>query len=153
MSDTYTEIFFHVVWTTKRREPMITPAMEAVLYRYLHKRCSDLKTVVHAINGMPDHVHLACTLPPTLAVADLAHKIKGGSALFINHLPVADYSLAWQPGYGALTYARRDWNYVIAYVQNQKRHHSDGTLSAQLERAASESDLARLNDPGLERLG
>ena len=44
----------------------------------------------------------------------------------------------WQPGYGALTFAKRDLAHIIAYVENQKQHHRDGTLSAKMERMEDE---------------
>ncbi len=138
MSDTYTEIYYHLVWTTKKREPMIVPKMELLLYRSLHASCRDLGVTVHALNGLPDHVHLACSLPATVAVATLMHKIKGSTAHLINHLPEGRHALAWQPGYGALTFAQRELETIIGYIRNQQKHHRNGTLSEKMERTAIE---------------
>jgi len=138
MADTYTEIYYHLVWTTKMREEMISPEVEASLYPCLKAICREKGVTVHALNGMPDHVHLACTLPTTVALADLMHRLKGSSAHLINHLPEGRLALAWQPGYGALTFAQRDLMRVTAYIQNQQSHHGAGTLSEKMERIGSD---------------
>ena len=136
MADTYTEIYHHLVWTTKMREEMITPEVEASLYPCLKAICREKGVTVHALNGMPDHIHLACTLPTTVALADLMHRLKGTSAHLINHLP--EGRLAWQPGYGALTFAQRDLMRVTAYIQSQQSHHQGSTLSEKMERIGSD---------------
>ena len=133
MSDTYTEVYYHLVWTTKNREATIVPQIEETLYASIKAICRDARVTIHALNGLPDHVHLACTLPTTAAVAPLMNKIKGSSAHLINHLPANRYPLAWQPGYGALTFARRDLKTIVTYIQNQRQHHQGGTLSQNME--------------------
>ena len=134
MPDTYTEIYYHLVWATKKREAMIVPEMETTLYVSIKAACRDSGATILALNGMPDHVHLACVLPTTVAVASLLNKVKGSSAHLINHLPGGRHALAWQPGYGALTFARRDLKRIMGYIQNQQQHHQEGTLSESMER-------------------
>ena len=133
MSDTYTEIYYHFIWATKKREAMIVPEMELSLYKSIHASCHDLHITIHALNAMPDHIHLACTLPTTVTLADAMQKIKGSSAHLINHLPKGRHPLAWQPGYGVLTFAQRDLGRVMRYIQNQQRHHQSGKLSEKME--------------------
>ncbi len=138
MPDTYTEIYYYLVWTTKNREAMIVPQVEETLYVSIKAICRELRVTIHALNGMPDHVHLACTLPTTVAVAPLMNQVKGSSAHLINHLPRSRHPLAWQAGYGALTFARRDLKTIVAYIRNQQQHHQDGTLSPNMKRTHTE---------------
>ena len=138
MADTYTEIYYHLVWTTKMREEMISPEVAASLYPCLKAICREKGVTIHALNGMPDHIHLACTLPTTVALADLMHRLKGSSAHLINGLLEGRLALTWQLGYGALTFAQRDLMRVTAYIQNQQRHHRAGTLSEKMERIGSD---------------
>jgi putative transposase len=134
MADRYTQLYYHFIWATKNRQPFLTPEVEAPLFRYLRQKCETLFVFVYALNGMTDHVHLACTLPTTLAVADFLEVLKGASAHFVNHCPDLDSNLIWQPGYGALTFARRDLACVVEYIDHQKAHHRQGRLSAEMER-------------------
>ena len=63
MSDVYAEAFYHLVWATKMREEMIKPHMEHLLYPHIRQRCHEMAALVHAVNGMPDHIHLVL-FPP-----------------------------------------------------------------------------------------
>ena len=132
----YAEAFQHFVWATRKREHFIASEIERVLYRYVIQRCEPMHVQVHALNGMPDHVHLAVTLPATLAPADFMHGIKGASSHFINHLPETKGCLYWQEGYGWLTFALDDLPRIVRYVDRQKERHAAGRLSAKMERAA-----------------
>lgn len=136
MPSTYTELYYHFVWATKDRIPFIKPALEQALYRFLREKCHELDVTIYALNGMPDHVHLACALPTSLSIVDFMKTIKGTSAHAINHLPNQEVQLYWQPGYGALTFTKRDLPRVTSYIDNQKRHHDEGSLLDRLEQAS-----------------
>jgi putative transposase len=97
-----------------------------------------LKIRVHALNGVPDHVHLACTLPVTLSIAAAMQQLKGSSSHFVNHLASTDQRFEWQEGYGALTFSKRDLPRIVAYIDRQKEHHAQGTLSEKMERFTDE---------------
>jgi putative transposase len=61
--------------------------------------------------------------------------IKGGSAHFINTSAVTQGKyIAWQPGYGLLTYSRRDLPNVVRYINHQKQHHASGQIWSSMER-------------------
>ena len=137
---TYFEAYYHIVWTAKRREPLISEQIEPAVYGYIRKRCTELGVLVYALDGTENHSHLVCSILPRLAVAEVTEKIKGASSHFINHLPDRGWRLYWQPGYSCLTFPKKDLARVIAYVEDQKRHHAEGTLWASLERLGEELD-------------
>ena len=142
MASTYTELYYHFVWATKDRNLFIVPALEKALFDFIRAKCEELRITIYALNGMPDHVHLACALPTNLSIAEFMKTIKGTSAHVINHLPNRDELLYWQPGYGALTFTKRDLPRISAYIDNQKRHHADGSLMARLEQVTSNESTA-----------
>jgi putative transposase len=39
---------------------------------------------VHEIGGIETHVHIAVTIPPTLAISDFIGQLKGGSSHDVN---------------------------------------------------------------------
>lgn len=134
MAKAYTELFYHFIWATHERVPLIDAELEPHLDRQIRHKCEELKIRVHALNGIPDHVHLACTLPVTLSIAAAMQQLEGSSSHFVNHLAPSDRRFDWQEGYGALTFAKRDLPRIVAYVDRQKEHHAQGTLSAKMER-------------------
>jgi REP element-mobilizing transposase RayT len=144
VSHTYAAVYYHFVWATKRRNPLITPEVERVLHGYIRRRCTEMGVVVYALNGVEDHVHMVCSIPPTLALANVIEIVKGASSHFINCLPDSDASLYWQPGYAVLTFSRNGLSSVVDYVQNQKQHHAVGTTKALLEKYAEDGDPSPL---------
>ena len=86
-------------------------------------KAKDLGCLIHAIGGIEDHIHLAITIPPKLAVSDVIGQLKGASSYYVNHQPQAKGTFRWQTGYGALTFGDRSMQTVVAYIHNQNVHH------------------------------
>ena len=133
--------YAHLIWATKNRNEFISSRLEPRLYAQMVKRASDLGCYVLAINGMPDHVHLITTIPPTISAADVVKTLKGSSSHFVNHIikPV-EFHFAWQRGYGFLSLGQSQLPDAIAYVQRQKEHHRDDTWHPWLERYSDLDD-------------
>ena len=66
---TYTSLLTHVTFSTKRRQPLITPDVEARLLPYLGGIVRQLGGTVLVSNSVTDHVHLLVVLPPTIAIS------------------------------------------------------------------------------------
>lgn len=127
--------FAHLVWTTKNREPLIRPEIEADLYSCLVGKAAELGCYVQAINGIADHVHLVISIPPKHSVATVVKNLKGASSHFINHaLPAGPQPFAWQRGYGYLSLGEKQSAWAVAYVENQKQHHQMRTTNSWLEK-------------------
>ncbi len=141
--------YYHLIWATKDRHPLITTDLESELYRYIIGKAQSLDCVVHAIGGVADHVHLVASVPPKLAMADFVQKIKGSSAHFANHdLAFAGEAFGWQRGYGLLTLGSKQLDVAVAYVQRQKAHHEQDTAIAALEQTVDEDEHVATQDPG-----
>ncbi len=133
----YAEINLHITWHTKDNVPVLVDIVEDRLHRYLkHRALQTAGVIVHEINGMPDHIHLAVTIPPAVSVGDWIGKLKGASAYYINHEICNRKVLAWQTGYGVVSFGMKDLPWVVAYIQNQKSHHAAATVHDRLERVA-----------------
>ena len=128
-------LYYHLVWATKDREPLIQPANEERLYAYLVHKAAELGIYVYAVNGWSDHIHLVAAIPPTRAIADTVKRLKGASSHDLN-LGDQLEQFAWQRGYGALSLGERHRPDAVAYVQNQKTHHARQAANAWLERYA-----------------
>ena len=69
MGNTFTSLHCHFVFSTKHREAWISHGIEERVWSFLGgiARENGMKPI--RIGGMPDHIHMAVGLPPTLAVA------------------------------------------------------------------------------------
>jgi REP element-mobilizing transposase RayT len=129
----YWQLFYHLVWSTKNRLPLLTPQVEPTVHNYLRAKAIGLEAIVFALNGTIDHVHMVVSIPPKLAVAKFVGQIKAVASVKINQISNAP-EFYWQDEYGAFSFdAKRLPNY-IAYVERQKEHHSNQNTIPVLER-------------------
>ncbi|MEQ8755178.1 MAG: IS200/IS605 family transposase [Coleofasciculus sp. G1-WW12-02] len=134
-------LYYHLVWATKERQPLIVPAREPGLYSYIIGKADSRGCIIHAIGGIEDHLHLVTSIPPSLAIADFVKYIKGSSAHQFNQdSPPTSAKFGWQRGYGVFSLGGKQLDEAIAYVSQQKQHHSQGTVIPSLERDNYEDD-------------
>ena len=131
-------LYYHLVWATFERHPLITPEREAVIRTTLYTKAKDLRAVLHAVGNVTDHVHVVPSIPPTLSVAACVKQLKGASSRAVNVQAGAVRVFRWQEGYGALSLGERSLGTVVEYVRNQPRHHRDDTTLALYERTEGE---------------
>ena len=137
----YAEINLHITWHTKDNAPVLVETIEDRVHRYLRHRALQTEgVIVHDINGIPDHIHLAVSIPPTVEISGWIGELKGASAHHINHEVCNRKVLAWQTGYGVVSFGTKDLPWVVAYIQNQKTHHATDTLHERLERVEQIQD-------------
>jgi putative transposase len=140
----YWQLFYHLVWSTKNRQPLLTHLVEKQVYEYLTSKAVGLKGVVYAIGGTVDHVHMVVAIPPAVSVSKFVGQVKGVASTRLNKSGVSDVRFEWQDEYGAFSFDAKRLPDYIAYVERQKEHHRDGTAIPILERMASESIGPRL---------
>ena len=70
-------------------------------------KAQDFGSIIHAIGGTTDHVHLAVSVPPKVALAEFVGAVKGCSSHFVNHVVQPGYQFKWQREYGVLSFGRR----------------------------------------------
>ena len=149
--------YYHLVWVTKNREPLIQPEYEAQIYGYIVNKgaelgvfsyaiggCADNMDMIstaangvfsYAIGGCADHIHIIAAVPPKHAVAYVVKNLKGASSFYVNHvIRPANFTFAWQKGYGCLTLRETQLPDAEAYVQRQKQHQGRQTTNRWLER-------------------
>ncbi len=143
----YCQLYYHLVWRTRASEPLIVPSIEDRIHDFLRKKAVGLGATVFAINGMEDHVHVVASVPPALALADFIGKVKGYASYQINQAKLARSYFKWQQEYGAFSFDRKRLPYVIAYVENQKRHHADKTTIRVLEYAEDKPVASEIREP------
>jgi putative transposase len=137
MSMSYWRLFYHLVWATYERMPVINADVEVIVRRCLHAKAKELNAWIHEVGVVEDHIHLVITIPPTQAVAELIGQMKGSSSHAINATSVLHGTqFRWQEGYGALSIGERSLPAVIEYTRRQKEHHATKSTKALYERTS-----------------
>ena len=126
--------YFHAVWATHRREAVITPPLEAVIFEAIRYKSTEMECAILALNGIEDHIHVAVSIPPKVAPAEWLRNIKGLSTRQINDsFPDLPSRFRWQDSYGLLTFGAKNLSFVSQYIENQKSHHAANTIQPYLE--------------------
>lgn len=123
MAQSYSRLYVHLVWGTKYRRPLIDEEIESELYAYIGGICRSKRAIPLRINGMPDHIHILCTLPRDLTVAALVRFIKANSSKWIKEKWPNRNHFKWQGGYGVFSVDHHNVAKIVRYIENQKNHH------------------------------
>ena len=117
MSDTYVSLHYHLVSSTKSREPVISAEWLPRLHEYL--------------GGINDHVHLLVGLRPTHCLSDFMGELKKASSFWV-HQEVGLSQFAWQEGYAAFSVSATSREAVKDYIAQQQEHHRVKTFRDEL---------------------
>jgi len=128
MAGTFTQIGIHFVFSTKHRQPLITPELQTELHNYIGGIIQHQKGIMLEIGGMADHLHVLCLLHPTSSVSDMMRLIKTNSSKWINEQQDRTTRFEWQDGYGAFSVSKSILPSVCEYIQKQEEHHRKKTF-------------------------
>ena len=128
MANTYTQLYFHIVFAVKGRNNLIAVRWKDELYKYITGIISNKNQKLMIINGMPNHVHLLIGTKPNCNLSDLVRDIKANSSKWINEKQFVNGKFEWQTGFGAFTVSQSAVNNVLDYIKNQEEHHQVTTF-------------------------
>ena len=144
MANTYTQLLYHIVFSTKNRIGCIAKDRRDDLYAYLWGIHKNLNCHLYRIGGVQDHVHIATSIHPGVAIAKYIEELKTSSTSWIRRENVFRNWPGWQDGYAAFTATYAEKDSLIEYVKSQEEHHRTVTfleeIQALLERAGVKYD-------------
>jgi REP-associated tyrosine transposase len=123
MSDSYTNLLYHIVFSTKDRRPLITPEYEFRLYDYIGGTLRRTGGISLELNGTEDHIHLLAKLRPDRALPDVLRDLKANATGWMHEVFPSLENFSWQRGYGAFTVSQSNVEDVRRYIAKQKEHH------------------------------
>jgi len=123
MSDSYTNLLYHIVFSTKDRRPLITSQCETQLYNYIGGTIRGLGGISLELNGTEDHVHVLCKLRPIApcqtCCANSKQMRRGGCMMSFPSSRISHGN-----GYGAFTVSQSKVDDVRRYISRQKEHQA-----------------------------
>jgi len=120
---THTHLLYHIVFSTKGREPLISRQAREPLYGYIGGIIREQRGICVEIGGVMDHVHILARLRPSIAVSKMVQDIKGISSKWAKGRLGTTEALYWQEGYGAFTVSPSQTPRVVEYIRGQEAHH------------------------------
>src|SRR5437868_3662550 len=123
MPQSLASIIVHLVYSTKNRQPLLTPGIEPELYKYQATIFREMKSPAILINGTADHIHALFRLGRTVALCDVVEEVKKSSSRWLKTKGPAFARFQWQAGYGAFSLGESGLAEAKVYVAGQKEHH------------------------------
>ena len=132
--------YFHVVWATQQREPLVTQEYEQDVYRLIISLAQELRVEILAVNGMPDHVHILIKTGAVIDLPSIMKKIKGVSSAMLNRRMKPAGRFQWHEGYYSATVTPSHIAKIAAYIHGQKEHYANGTTKKFWEQTEEEEE-------------
>lgn len=114
---------YHVVWCPKYRKPVLIGLVEKRLIELIREAATLRGMKVHALEVMPDHVHLFVETDPRWAPAEFVGKIKANTSRVLReefqHLRTRLPTL-WSRSYFCATVGAVSETTVRRYIEAQK---------------------------------
>lgn len=130
---TYTQILYHIIYSTKNRRPALDKTRRKDLYKYIWGIIKNKKCHLYQIGGVEDHLHIVTHMHPLISLSSLVKDIKLASSDFIKSNKIFTAFDGWQKGYAAFTNSIECKEKLIHYVQNQEEHHRKVSFQEELK--------------------
>src|SRR5213078_2660241 len=108
MAQTLVSLMVHVIFSTKNREPLITPGIEPELFAYIGGILKNNESRLLDAGGTNDHVHLLISQSKNIALSFLLKEVKRSSSSWIKSQGRMFKDFHWQDGYGAFSIGQRE---------------------------------------------
>ena len=115
-------IVYHLVWTPKRRKPVLTGSIAKDCQALIEKKCKEQGWAILELAVQPDHVHLFVRVWPTTSAAEVVKECKGISSheLRKDHPILKRLPSLWTRSYFAATAGNVSAEVIQQYIAAQK---------------------------------
>jgi len=133
MPNSYVNLVYQLVFSTKKRRSWIDTSLADRLYSYLGAAIEGEGGHPVKIGGIEDHLHILAHFRQDTALSESIKRIKSGSTGWIHENFSNLRQFAWQEGYSAFTVSQSNVETVSNYIARQKEHHRKRTFQEELE--------------------
>ena len=123
MPNSYVNLVYHLVFSTKERRPWLKEEWRQRIHDYLGGVIKGEGGQPIQIGGVDDHVHVLTRLRQDRAVCDVLQRVKADTTGWIHATFAGLKFFAWQEGYAAFTVSQSNIDGVRSYIRNQAEHH------------------------------
>jgi len=142
MPQSLARLHIHLVFSTKNREPWITPGIHEALHAYMATVLQNLGCAPVLINSVEDHVHLLFDLSRSVSISRVVEDVKKSSSKWIKTTGSVFNRFAWQAGYGAFAVSKSNVETVRIYIANQREHHRKKTFQEEFRQFLDRHHIA-----------
>lgn len=128
-------LFVHVIWSVRRREPLLSKPVRRVLFAHLQKEGEEKGLHIVAMGGVEDHVHCLLQLLPSQNLLQVLRSIRTAAAAWINDSKFLTLTsdFEWDEAFWAASVSPSGVKQVVEYIGKQEEHHKTKTFESELE--------------------
>jgi len=123
MPQSLSQLYVHLIFSTKHREPMLLSPVREHLHAYLATVLKNQDSPGLKVGGTSDHVHALFRLSKNWALAKIVEEVKTSSSKWLKTQGRALANFHWQGGYGAFSVSPAELEQVVDYITRQEAHH------------------------------
>jgi REP element-mobilizing transposase RayT len=123
MPQSLTHLLYHIIFSTKNREPTIDAELPPRLHCYIGGIINEMGGKPIIVGGVEDHVHIFTHLPAVMSISEAVRVIKSNSSSWVHRSFPDQASFAWQSGYAAFTVSPSIYDDLRRYIEDQETHH------------------------------
>ena len=123
MSQSYTNLLYHLIFSTKEQRPIISLDYKPRLYDYIGGIIRGIGGISLGIGGAEDHVHVCAKLRPERALSNVLSVLKANASGWMHDVFPEERDFSWQRGYAAFTVSQSNVIGVQRYIAGQEEHH------------------------------
>ena len=138
----YTQIYYHIIFSTKNREPVLVPEARQAIYKYLWGILDAKQCHLYRMGGAFDHIHMLTHIHPAAALAGLVRDLKASSTAWIKSEQIIPKFPGWQSEYAAFTKGHGERDKIITYIKGQEKHHAHVSFIEELKAILAEEGVS-----------
>jgi putative transposase len=115
-------LLFHLVWTPKRRKPVLVGEVAKDCRRIIEAKCEEKGWILKELAIQPDHLHLFIQVWPDDSVSNVVKELKGITAFELRkkHVQLLKLPSMWTRNYFAATVGKVSAETIQKYITAQK---------------------------------
>jgi putative transposase len=115
-------IIYHLVWTPKRRKPVLVNPIAADCRKLIEAQCAEKGWQIIELAIQPDHIHLFVRVWPSVSAAEVVKECKRVTSYELrkNYPSLLKLPSLWTRSYFAATAGNLSSEAVKRYIEAQK---------------------------------
>ena len=142
MPQSLSQLYVHLIFSTKHREPILLLPVREDLHAYLAAVLNNHDSPALKVGGMSDHVHALFRLSKNLALAKIVEEVKTSSSKWLKTQGRCLANFHWQSGYGAFSVSAADVEEVVQYIAQQETHQRVASFQDEFRKLLHAHEMA-----------
>jgi putative transposase len=123
MGQSLSQLYVHLIFSTKGREPLLLGALRGQTHAYRAAVLNNHGSAALKVGGTSDHVHALFRLSKNRALAEVVEEIKTSSSKWMKTQARGLGGFHWQGGHGGFSVSAGEVVSVVRYIEQQEEHH------------------------------